>query len=87
MTKQGIITEKDAIRSMLIEAQNQLTQAIVTDRLYKRRELRGLDQNSKLKMGANQEAIRQATKMVEDLKEFYKDASEVNPLADLFPTE
>lgn len=85
MTKEGILTEKDAIRSMLIETQNQLTQMLVTDRLLKRQDLRGMDQKLKLRMGANQEAIRQATKMVEDLREFYETASEKSPLADIFP--
>jgi hypothetical protein len=85
MTKEGLVTEKDAIRSMLIETQNNLTQSTVTDKLYRRLEVGGLDQQSLLKMGGNQKAMVMAEKMVRNLKELLKDASDVKPLADIFP--
>ena len=85
MTKEGLVTEKDAIRSMLIETQNNLTQSTVTDKLYRRLEVGGLDQQSMLKMGGNQKAMVMAEKMVRNLKELLKDASDVKPLADIFP--
>jgi hypothetical protein len=83
----GLISEKDAVRSMLIETQNNLTQAELTDKLYQRLMVGGLDNQAKLKMGANQQAVKMATSMVRNLKEIYKDASEEQPLADLFPKE
>lgn len=88
MTKEGILTDKDVIRSMLIETQNTLTKSLITERLFQRANIKNqLDDGALKRMGANQEAIRQTTKLVSDLKEFLKSAKDENPLADIFPQE
>ena len=80
----GIITEKDAIRSMLIETQNNLTQAKITERLFARQNIKNqMDEAALKRMGANQEIIKRTTSMVADLREFYKEAKDENPLADI----
>ena len=78
----GIITEKDAIRSMLIETSNNLVQAKITERLFARQNIKNqLDGAALKRMGANQEVIKRTQSMIKDLTEFLKEASDENPLA------
>jgi len=78
----GVITEKDAIRSMLIETSNNLVQAKITERLFARQNIKNqLDGAALKRMGANQEVIKRTQSMIKDLTEFLKEASDENPLA------
>ena len=80
-----ILSEKTVIQSMLIEASNQLLKAKVADRLFQRANIRGIDNEAAIRMGANQQVIRQTEDMIKDLRDFLKDADDKNPLADVFP--
>lgn len=83
----NLITEKEMIKILLTEAQNNLTKCQLMDRLFKRIQAeKWFSQEDALKMGANQKAIRRLEKTIADLVEFYPEASVIPPLADIFKT-
>lgn len=85
------ISEKNALITMIVEAQNEITQCKITDRVYQRMNLNpafktvplpnGQKVPLEMIMGANQKKIAQLEDTVKQYFDFLKDASDEIPLA------
>jgi len=85
------ITEKQALKSMIIVAQDEITKAKIADRDYQRMVLDpkqqkislpdGRQVDLKLVMGANQKRIRELQVTIHNYIEYMKTASDEIPLA------
>lgn len=82
------LTEKEVIKGLIIQTSNELLQAKVSNRLLKRQDFKNdISAQQKQAMGQMQNREKALEKTLADLKDFLKDASEENPLADIFPQE
>lgn len=78
----GLISEKDAIISLIVKANNEMRVNEVLNRIFLRKDFKNdLNDNLKLMMGANQEKIKQGKETIVDLLDMLKDASSDKPLA------
>lgn len=78
----GLVSEKDAIISLIVKTNNEMRVNEVFNRVYLRKDFKNdLNEQMKLMMGANQEKIKLAKETITDLLDMLKDASDEKPLA------
>lgn len=78
----GLVSEKDAIISLIVKTNNEMRVNEVFNRVYLRKDFKNdLNEQMKLMMGANQEKIKLAKETIADLLDMLKDASDDKPLA------
>lgn len=78
----GLVSEKDAIISLIVKTNNEMRVNEVFNRVYLRKDFKNdLNEQMKLMMGANQEKIKLAKETIADLLDMLKDANDDKPLA------
>ncbi len=75
------ISEKEALRNMIVEEQDKVTTLKIVEKIYNRQNLTGKGSETTLKLlGEAQSAIKAGKYRILDLIEMWKDASDDTPL-------
>jgi hypothetical protein len=81
-----IPSEKAVVEGMLVETVAQVMKMKITDRLFRRAQIRGnLDADGLKRMSQNQQSLRMAETTIKDLQEILSEAKDDDPLAEIFP--
>lgn len=79
------MSEKQVIERMMIDVSNKITEGKVNLRLMNRRNVKGLlNQQQQLELGKMQDTQKRLEDALADLQEFFKEASDTSPLAEIF---